>query len=124
MAEALLRRRRPEFDVHSAGLEAQGVNPYTLDVLGELGIDTSPLVSETVFDYIGKAFRPTYLVTVCARAEKNCPMIWPGQTIRLHWPFDDPAAASGSPEHVRAEFRRIRDEIDARINAFLAAESV
>jgi hypothetical protein len=36
-------------------------------------------------------------------------------------PFDDPAALAGSPELQRATFRRVRDEIDSRIQASLGA---
>ena len=38
---------------------------------------------------------------------------------RQHWPFDDPAGATGSEDEILAVFRRIRDEIRERIETFL-----
>jgi len=39
----------------------------------------------------------------------------------LHWPFDDPAHATGSDDEVRGEFRRVRKEIADRVEEYLAA---
>jgi arsenate reductase len=121
MAEGLLRKHAGDrFDVYSAGLEAHGINPLTVRVLDEIGIDTSAHTSDEIFAYIGK-IQPDYLVTVCSHAEKNCPHVWPGKTTRLHWPFDDPATATGSDEHRLDEFRRVRIEIERRIVEWLAS---
>jgi arsenate reductase len=38
---------------------------------------------------------------------------------REHWPFEDPAKASGTEEEVMREFHRVRDQIRARIEVFL-----
>jgi arsenate reductase len=54
-----------------------------------------------------------YVITVCGNANETCP-VFPGATRRLHWPFDDPAAED------TAAFRRVRDQIHARIMLFLA----
>jgi arsenate reductase len=35
--------------------------------------------------------------------------------VRIHWPLEDPAAATGSPENILEIFRRTRDEIEARV---------
>jgi arsenate reductase len=61
-----------------------------------------------------------YMITVCDRAEQKCP-IFPGMGVRLHWPFEDPALAQGSDEHKLAVFRRVRDQIDAQVKAWLLA---
>jgi hypothetical protein len=39
----------------------------------------------------------------------------------LHWGFDDLAGIEASPALQRAKFRRLRDEIDSRIHAWLRA---
>lgn len=122
MAEGLLRRRAGDkYDVFSAGLEPQGINPNTVRAMNEIGIDISGHTSDKILDYIGKIV-PAYLITVCSHAEKNCPHIWPGVTTRLHWPFDDPAAVNGSDERCMKEFRRVRDRIDARVVDWLAEQ--
>jgi len=58
------------------------------------------------------------VITVCANAETRCP-VFPGMGVRLHWPFDDPAAVVGSDAEKLAAFRRVRDQIEARILAWL-----
>jgi arsenate reductase len=40
---------------------------------------------------------------------------------RLLWRFDDPPSVQGSDEARLAAFRRVRDEIDAKIKAWIAA---
>jgi arsenate reductase len=120
MAEAFVRKYAGDhFNAFSAGLEPQGINPYTVKVMDELGIDIRGQESTGVKEYLGRAhFR--YLITVCSNAEKNCPTVWPGVNERLFWPFDDPAAATGGEEEILALFRRVRDEIDAKVQAWLA----
>ena len=123
MAEALLRRYAGEhFEVHSAGLEPKGVNPYTIKVLEEIGVDTSRHTSKTLMEYIGK-LHFGYLITVCSNAEENCP-IFPGMGMRLHWPFEDPAAFVGSEEDTLAKFRQIRNQIDAKVRDWLQDQGI
>ena len=50
------------------------------------------------------------VITVCGVADAACP-IFPGQVNRHHWPFDDPAHATGTDEEKMSSFRRMRDEI-------------
>jgi arsenate reductase len=118
MAEALLRHYAGDrFEVHSAGLEPKGLNPYSVRVMDELGIDIRSQKSKSVSTYLGRTIF-TYVITVCSNAEANCP-IFPGYTIRMHWPFDDPAAATGSDDEKLAQFRLVRDQIAARIQQWL-----
>lgn len=121
MAEALLRHAAGDrFEAHSAGIEPKGVHALTLEVLREAGIDTSSLRSKHLREYQG---RVTFdcLITVCGHADQNCPT-WTGVSQRLHWPYDDPAAAQGTQEERLAVFRRVRDEIAARIGAWLRTQ--
>jgi arsenate reductase (thioredoxin) len=123
MAEALFRKHGGNsFDVYSAGLEPRGIDPMTIDVLQEIGIDTSKLNSKSLSVYMGfKNFN--YMITVCAKAEKNCPTLFPSIGQRLYWPFNDPATFVG-PHSERIElFRRIRNEIENKILVFLATEA-
>ena len=60
-----------------------------------------------------------YLITVCSRAEARCP-IFPGVGQRLFWGFEDPAAFEGTPEAHLEKFREVRDQIEARVKAWLA----
>lgn len=118
MAEALLRKYAGDhFEVYSAGLEPKGLNPYTIKVLEEIGVDTSQHYSKTLDTFMGKVHFG-YLITVCSNAEENCP-VFPGMGVRMHWPFEDPAAFVGSEEETLQKFREVRDQIDARVRAWL-----
>lgn len=120
MAEALLRQRAGDrFEAHSAGTEPKGVNPLTLVALREIGIDASGQHSKALKEYLGR-LPVRYLIIVCGDADKKCPATWPGVLSRQFWPFDDPAAAQGTEEERLAEFRRVRDQIDRRIQEWLA----
>ena len=122
MAEALLRAHAGEhFDVYSAGLYAKGLNPYTVRVLAEQGLDVTPLYSKDVGEYLGKVHF-AYVITVCGHADEHCPAVWLSGPEKLHWPFEDPAAFQGDDAATLAKFREIRDAIDARIRAWLKEE--
>jgi arsenate reductase len=114
MAEAFLRKYAGDrFEVYSAGLEPKGINPNTIHVMEEIGIDLSNQRSKSLLEYMGKVHFG-YMITVCDRAEQNCP-IFPGMGIRLHWPFEDPASAVGNEEEKLAKFRQVRDQIDSKV---------
>jgi len=118
MAEAWLRHYAGErFEVHSAGLEPKGLHPLTVQVMEEAGLDMSSHTSKTLQSYLGRVHFG-YLITVCSRAEEQCP-IFPGMGVRLHWPFEDPAVDVGDAQAQLQRFRRVRDEIEARVLAWL-----
>jgi arsenate reductase (thioredoxin) len=116
MAEAMLRHHGgDEFEVHSAGTVPRGVNPLTLRVLAEAGIDASFARSKSVDEYLGQSF--DYVVTVCDQARQVCP-VFPGVHESLHWGYEDPAEASGSEEERLAVFRRVFIQIGERVRQF------
>ena len=120
MAEGLLQAwggRR--YEVASAGTEATRVRPEAIAVMAELGIDIAGQTSKTLERYRDADW--DLVVTVCDRAKEACP-VFPGARRTMHWGFDDPAEAEGSPQQRLAEFRRVRDEIAERLREFLAAE--
>lgn len=113
MAEGLLRARGGgRFEVYSAGTRPTRVRDEAVEVMREAGVDISAHRSKSVEEFEGQEFE--YVITVCDNARESCP-IFPGRTERIHWSFDDPAAADGSREERLAVFRRVRDEIDARL---------
>lgn len=114
MAEAWLRNYAGDrFEVYSAGLEPSVINPLTIQVMEEAGIDLSGAYSKSLNEFIGK-LHFSYLITVCGKAEEKCP-IFPGMGVRLHWPFDDPAAVIGTQDEKLAIFRQVRDEIGEKV---------
>ena len=121
MAEGLLRRLAGDrFEVASAGTEARGVNPLAVRAMADIGVDLRGHTSKTLDRFLGE--RWDYVITVCDNANESCP-VFPGPVTRLHWSFDDPSAASGGDEQRLLVFRRVRDEIRARIEAWLAQQA-
>jgi len=113
MAEGLLRRDAGDaFEVFSAGVEPSFVRPHAIEVMRELGIDISGQRSKSVDEFLGREF--DYVITVCDHANERCP-VFPGTTKRIHWSFDDPAAATGDEASQLAIFRRLRDEIREKL---------
>jgi len=124
MAEAFLRKYAGKhLQAYSAGLEPGAINPYTERVMREIGIDLSDQHSKSVKEYLGK-MSFTYLITVCAKAEANCPTIFPGIGERLSWAFDDPAAVEGSEEEKLFKFREVRDQIEKRIKLWIEEQCI
>ena len=116
MAEALLRHHGGDrFEVHSAGTEPRGVNPLTLRVLEEAGIDATGARSKSVNEYLGQTF--DYVVTVCDEARQVCP-VFPGVHESLHWGYEDPAEAVGNEEERLAVFRKVFIQIGERVRQF------
>src|SRR5438270_2791777 len=121
MAEGFLRAYGgAEYEAHSAGTKPSTVNPMAIQVMREAGIDISGHRSKNVSEYVGQHF--PLVVTVCDNAKEHCP-IFPGPCIREHWPFDDPAEATGTPGQRLAVFRTVRDQIAGRIRSFVAQKA-
>ena len=122
MAEGFFRHLAgDQFDVYSAGTRpAERVHPLAVQVMGEAGIDITAQQPTPVKEYLGR-LHITHLIIVCDGANEECPRIFPGVLHRHFWPFDDPARFTGTDEQVLSEFRRIRDEIQGKIEAWLSS---
>lgn len=117
MAEGLLRKMAGDkFDVESAGVEPSHVRPQAIAAMNDIGIDISDHRSKSVDEFAGQEF--DYVITVCDNANESCP-VFPGRTERIHWSFDDPAAALGTENEQIAVFRRVRDEINRKLETFV-----
>lgn len=118
MAEGLARRLLgPRAEVMSAGSQPSTVNPYAIEVMGEIGIDITGQRSKSVDEVDPSSV--DLVVTLCA--EEVCPIL-PGRVRRLHWPIPDPASkdASLTPDDMRKRFRTARDQILARMEVLSA----
>jgi arsenate reductase (thioredoxin) len=119
IAEGFLRKLGGNrFEVFSAGLEPKGIHPLTLKVMEEEGIDMVNQRSKHLDEYMGK-IHFSYVITVCGNADKNCPAVFPGAGMRIHWDFNDPAAYDGSADEKIGKFREVRDKIRERIILWL-----
>jgi arsenate reductase (thioredoxin) len=118
IAEAFLRKFAGDhFEVFSGGLEPQGIHLLAKKAMEEIGFDLSGQHSKDVAQFLGQEHFG-YVITLCAQAEDRCP-IFPGASIRLHWPFEDPAAFQGTEEQKLTKFREIREQIRSRIESWL-----
>ena len=113
MAEGLLRRQvGNRYEVFSAGTKPTSVRPEAIEVMREIGIDISGHRSKSVEEFAGQEF--AFVITVCDNAKESCP-VFPGRTQRVHWSFEDPAAAQGPTDQRLTAFRRIRNQLRERI---------
>lgn len=119
MAEAWLRHLGGDhYEALSAGIEPKGINPYTHRVMAEAGVSLAGQHSKDVQAFVGRSDLD-YLITVCGHADANCPRALLDVAHRLHWDLEDPAAAEGDDATKLAKFRDSRDQIEARVMAWL-----
>jgi arsenate reductase len=121
MAEGLLRHDGGgRFEVESAGTHPGSVRTEAVEAMREVGIDISAHRSKSVAEFAGQQF--DYVITVCDNAREQCP-VFPIQTRRVHWSFEDPASADGDEAARLSIFRRVRDEIRERLRAWAREEN-
>lgn len=122
MAEAFWRKYGGDnWEVVSAGVKPSGkVYPLAIKAMAEKGFDISNCKSKSVTPFLDQRF--DLVVTVCGHADKTCPT-FPGGGKYLHHPFDDPPKAPGTDEERMKVTRRVRDEIEAKVQEWIATES-
>lgn len=122
MAEAFLRKHgNDRFEVYSAGLEPAPINPLTLKVMKEKGLDLEELNhrSKSLIDeFFRKQVHIGYLITVCLKAEDKCP-IYPWAGRREFWDLEDPATFQGTDQEKLEFFRKTRDLIEEKVKDFV-----
>jgi arsenate reductase len=117
MAEGFLRTIAGDrFDVMSAGSEETPLDPEAVAVMREVGVDISRQETKAANRFLGRRF--SYVVSLCDREqERTCP-ISPGAIWRLQWDLENPSKAVTREER-RAALRRVRDDIQQRVAAFV-----
>ncbi|MBL4678448.1 MAG: arsenate reductase ArsC [Mucilaginibacter sp.] len=122
IAEGYLKHfAKDKATIYSAGIETHGVNPKAIKVMADDGIDISGHTSNHVDQYNDIPF--DYVITVCDNANEACPF-FPGNVGRFHHNFPDPAKATGTPEEIMAEFKRVRDMIKTWMESFVKTHLV
>lgn len=107
LAEALLKNSYGEhYEVYSAGSEPLEINPLTIKVLSEIGIDISQNKSKSLNKFQGHEF--DYVVSLCE--DGTCPVFIGGKN-HIHKGFSDPQEFLGDEEFILDSFRNLRDEI-------------
>lgn len=123
MAEGILRKEAGAvIEVASAGSKPAGyVHPRAIAMMQEIGVDLATGRSKHLDEFLDREVHT--VITVCGNADQACPM-FPGQVVRYHWGFDDPAHVTGTEEEILAEFRRVREEIRSVFTAYAAGLNV
>jgi len=121
MAEGLMRSLGEwNWKVRSAGIFPSYVHPLAIRAMDEIGIDISGQMSKSMDQFLNEEF--DYVITLCDHAAMACP-VFPGRGKRIDWSFEDPASAIGTIEERFVVFRRVRDEIKAKIEEFLKSQA-
>ena len=112
LAEGWARHlKRESIEPYSAGIETQGLNPLAVRVMAEAGVDISAQRSKHVDELAAVQF--DYVITVCSKAQQNCP-VFPGAAKMVHVGFDDPprlAETAKDEEEALDHYRSVRDQI-------------
>ena len=117
MAHGFLQSFSSSIEVHSAGTRpAAQVNPLAVETMLEAGIDISSHTPKDVSIYLQQEW--DYVITVCGGANESCPAFTGKVKHRLHIGFEDPSEATGTPEFIKSEFRRIRNQIRTGFRLF------
>ena len=121
MAEGYLKSFDNNLEVFSAGTKPEvKVNPNSVKVMEEVGIDISLQYPQDVDEFIDESF--DYVITVCDNAKEVCPVFYGEVKHQLHIPFEDPADATGTEEEVLTVYRKVRDEIREQFSEFYKKE--
>ncbi len=123
LAEAILNRvGAGRFRAYSAGSHPRGaVNPYALQLLAGLGIDTGDFRSKP-WDEFAAPGAPDldFVFTVCDDAAGEICPVWPGRPMTAHWGIPDPAKAEGTDAEIALAFAEAYRLLDQRISVFVA----
>jgi len=112
MAEGWAKKLKSDsIEAYSAGIEPHGLNPCTIKVMSEAGVDISSQRSKHVEELKDIDF--DYVITVCDHANEHCP-VFNGDTKVVHVGFEDPpkiAQLAGTEEQALDCYRKVRDQI-------------
>lgn len=104
-------------EVESAGTHPGQMNPFAVQVMNEAGVDIAHQTPKSLGSK--KLEEYDYVVTVCGDARDSCPVL-PPHVNTEHWPIPDPARVRGTPQQISQAFRVIRNQIEERVQNFLA----
>lgn len=92
--------------VSSSGLEASQVDPTTVEVMSEIGIDISEQTSKSLSDFNPEEYDAVISLCGCG---VNLPESWVVREVFEDWKLDDPEGESIET------FQRVRDEVKERV---------
>lgn len=118
MAEAWARSLASDMvKVKSAGIAIQDIDPLTVTVMAEVGINMSKQVPVRVNSELLEW--ADLIVTLCDKVEEQCP-IMSFDTMKLHLPLSNPAKVKGDKQAVFEAYRLTRDKVKKRVEHVLS----
>lgn len=118
MAAALLQNAADKrFEVYSAGVEAEAINPLAIEVMRETGITLDNTPTPALNDYEEMQF--DYVISLCEEARTAC-LSFPGDRHNLHWHCPDPELEQGTQAEQLAAFRHCRSQLQQMVEHWLA----
>jgi glutathione/glutaredoxin type arsenate reductase len=115
MAEGFARTLgNGKISVASSGLEASSVDPTTVQVMSEIGIDISDQTSKPLNDFNPEDYDAVISLCGCG---VNLPEEWVLREVFQDWQLDDPEGQTIDT------FRRVRDEVKERVATLIQSLS-
>lgn len=99
-----------KIEVSSSGLAASEVDPISVQVMAEIGIDISQQTSKALSDFNPEDYDAVISLCGCG---VNLPEDWILREVFEDWQLDDPEGESLDT------FRRVRDEVKERVEALI-----
>jgi glutathione/glutaredoxin type arsenate reductase len=99
-----------KIQVSSSGLAASQVDPISVQVMAEIGIDISQQTSKPLSDFHPEDYDAVISLCGCG---VNLPDDWVLREVFEDWQLDDPEGES------LETFRRVRDEVKERVEALI-----
>ena len=105
-------------DIKSAGTEAHGLNPYTVETMKEVNLDISHHKSKKINNDEIEKF--DLVITLCGDAKDKCPTL--NMNKHIHWNIPDPANFNGNELETKQKYSEVRDLILNKIKKFKIEE--
>jgi len=115
MAEALTKHLLgTSIFVDSAGVECTGLDPFVLEVVGEVGYERKEHHSKTLDELQDHSF--DLIIALTPEARDKAEEVVAGEAVAVeYWPVEDPTLVGGSRSQRLDAYRRLRDDLIVRI---------
>ena len=107
MAEGFGNIYLRDYNISSAGINPEEINPYAIQVMQEIKIDISNQKSSKINN--DDLINIDLVITLCGDAKDKCPILKISK--HLHWDISDPAKFKGNKKNTLLEFSKARDII-------------
>lgn len=111
--------RLKRFKFFSAGIAPRPVDPKTVQLMAEKGIDISQQTSKHLNQILGLESYQIF-VSLCKEAQEAFPTP-PTKMISIHWEIEDPSRLQGSEEELHSAYEKTYQVLDSHIRDLVEA---